>query len=79
MIDPAVWTLVGEISIERYVLPWIYVWLTYLQVDYVHASYLKYHSPLRGGLPHLSAPQFWASMTKSILRVPRNPIRSLTM
>jgi len=45
-------------AVERYVLPWIYVWLTYLQVNYVHASYLKYHAPLRAGMPHMSRHSF---------------------
>ena len=53
------------VAVERYFLPWIYIWFVYHQANFVHASYLKYHAPLRAGIPHMSAPLFWASMTKS--------------
>jgi protein-S-isoprenylcysteine O-methyltransferase Ste14 len=53
--------------IERYVLPWIYLWFIYLQLRTVHTNYAEYHGLIRAGFHPMSWPLFCASMTKYVL------------
>jgi protein-S-isoprenylcysteine O-methyltransferase Ste14 len=55
------------ILLERYLLPWLYVWFVYLQIRAAHTSYVDYHVAIRAGLPHVSWALFCASITRYVL------------
>jgi protein-S-isoprenylcysteine O-methyltransferase Ste14 len=55
------------IILERYLLPWLYVWFIYMQIHAALDSYRDYHVAIRTGLPHMSWPLFCASITRRVL------------
>ncbi|MEP6668529.1 MAG: methyltransferase [Chthoniobacter sp.] len=57
----------AAIAIERYILPWIYLWFIYLQIHTIHTNYVEYHGMVRAGFPPMSWPLFCASITRNVL------------
>jgi protein-S-isoprenylcysteine O-methyltransferase Ste14 len=57
----------AALVIERYILPWIYVWFISMQIQAAHAQYVNYHTAIRTGLPHISETLFYVSMTRYTL------------
>jgi protein-S-isoprenylcysteine O-methyltransferase Ste14 len=55
------------IFLERYLLPWLYVWFIYNQIRAAQTSYVDYHLQIRTGLPHISETLFYASITRYVL------------
>lgn len=55
------------LAMERYVLPWIYVWFVYRQLHLAYTEYLSFHNPIHQRLFHESQWMFLASITKYIL------------
>jgi protein-S-isoprenylcysteine O-methyltransferase Ste14 len=57
----------GILFIERFILPWLYVWFIYVQVRTIHTSYVEYHALSRAGFHTISWPLFCATVTKYAL------------
>lgn len=53
--------------VERYVLPWIFFYLAWSEITTVQNQYTRFHNLFRMGYTGISAPVFFASITRNVL------------